>query len=159
KIRSLGTTFYEVGKSIMTALVDGLKSMLAYAYDTITAPFQYAASLAGYDISSAAVFGGGGTGASLAGAAAGGTGSLRLSDTVAGRMLNGTMPQPTSPTANLAKSAPQTNSLNYSPNITIQGNATPEQQAEFRKMLNDNKNDMMRVWSEMQKRANEKQLK
>lgn len=130
----MGTYMYEAGVNLMTRLWEGLKSMLGKVKDTIAAPFEWAGSWFG-----------GSTPEVATAPTTGGTGG-GFTDMMRNKFSVGT-PQPL-PMPAQGSNAKSTNSLMFSPTVTIQGDVTPEQQKKTEEMMSRWSSDLMRTFNE-----------
>lgn len=130
----MGTYMYEAGVNLMTRLWEGLKSMLGKVKDTIAAPFEWAGSWFG-----------GSTPEVATAPTTGGTGG-GFTDMMRNKFSVGT-PQPL-PMPAQGSNAKSTNSLMFSPSVTIQGDVTPEQQKKTEEMMSRWSSDLMRTFNE-----------
>jgi len=155
-IVSFGTAFFDAGVSIMSSLIAGVKSMAFGVIDTITTPLRAIGNAFGVDLSAQSVYDNvaGWIGGDAAPAVAGAGGGMN--NTVAMQMFRQAQ-QPQRPTPNQKGNGTQ-QTVNYAPNITLNGNYTPEQRDEFMKLLEQNKSDVLRSLAEFQRQQERKKL-
>lgn len=145
-VRDLGQTFYDIGVYLMTSMRDGLKSMALSIGETIYGPVAGAVG----DIAKKLGF-------------------EEEVNTLAdayntfknGAPLELTRPDaarsPASPTPiNMNNRPPNISELMFSPSVTVNGNATPEQKAEAEGMMTKWSEDFMRKFKEMTRQQDRK---
>lgn len=125
-IGGMNTYMHDAGVNLMTAMWEGLKSMLGKVKDTIAAPFEWAGSWFG------------GSSPEVATTASAGAGGL-----VSDMMFSGMKPEyllnraaPALPTAGSSATVKTTNTVMFQPSVVINGNMTPEDQAALNQTMN-----------------------
>jgi len=159
-IKGLGTWMYDAGASLGTALWDGIKSIMGYIWETIKAPF----------VAIGEWFGDGDTtakhleliateGSRMAGAL--GNELWSVGDQLGVTKALGLPTQSATPLPTPAKGGNSVMSdlqLMFSPNITINGNPTPEQEKGLSAQMNKYSEDLAAKFKEMMRQNNRKAL-
>ena len=133
-----GSYMYDAGVNLMTSMWEGLKSMLGKVKDTIAAPFEWAGSWFG------------GSTPEATSATGAGLGSSALSGTFFDKALSGGTPQPL-PMPAQGSNVKSTSSLMFSPNVTINGDISPEQQKKVEDLMGTWGLNIMRNFKEQQR--------
>lgn len=161
-IKGFGTWMYDAGASLGTALWDGIKSIMGYIWDTIKAPFVaigewFSNGQSPVDLVTDVV----NEGSRVAGII--GNDLWRTGDMLGITQSLGlptqaeATPLPT-PAQGGGKSVMSDLQLMFSPNITINGNPTPEQQNQLSGQMNKYSEDLAAKFKEMMRQNDRKAL-